>query len=242
MVVGPQDQRLMVVGAHAADFVWRSAGAIASITSRGGKAVAIALSYGARGEPGELWSKPGQMLDQVVLTRRAEATAAAKAIGAEFDCFDLGDYPLNVNADALERLAQLMRDFEPQIVITHTPLDPFNPDHPAAHDAAVRAEQLATGAGRAAAFKTIPQPQVLFFEPHYPDSSDFVPNVYLDVTPVHELKVQAMAAIASQRYMPEYQEMRAKQRAWQARRLSGRSDIQFVEVFQRFTPQIVDRL
>ncbi len=235
-------QRLVVVGAHAADFVWRSAGAIALVTRDGGKAIAVALSYGARGESGELWSQPDQTLEHVVRERHAEATAAAIALGAEFSCFDLGDYPLNVDQAALERLADLMRDFEPDTVITHGPSDPFNPDHPVAHAAAVKAEQLATGAGRAAAFKTIRQPQVLFFEPHYPDSSDFVPDVYLDVTPVNKAKVEAMAAIASQRYMPDYQQMRAQQRAWQARRLSGRTDIKYAEVFQRFTPQIVDAL
>src|SRR5579872_3012754 len=236
------ERRLLVVGAHAADFVWRSAGAIALITRGGGKAMAVALSYGARGESGELWSQPGQTIENVVRTRHAEASAAAKVLGADFNCFDLGDYPLNVDGVALERLAELIRVFEPHVIVTHTPLDPFNPDHPIAHAAAVRAEQLATGAGRAAAFKTIPQPQVLFFEPHYPDSSEFIPDVYLDITAVHETKAKAMSAIESQRYMPEYQEMRARQRAWQARRLSGRSDIQHVEVFQRFTPQVIDSL
>lgn len=232
----------MVVGAHAADFVWRAAGAIALITGAGGKAMALALSYGARGESGELWSRSGQTMERVVQARHQEASAAAKALGAEFNCFDLGDYPLTVDSRDLEKLAELMRDFEPQLIITHGPMDPFNPDHPVAHAAAVKAQQLATGSGRSAAFKTIRQPQVLFFEPHYPDSSDFVPDVYLDITPVQRVKAMAMAAIASQAYMPEYQEMRARQRAWQARRLSGRTEIKQVEVFQRFTPQIVDSL
>lgn len=236
------ERRLLVVGAHAADFVWRSAGAIALVTGSGGAALAVALSYGARGESAELWAQPGQSLEQVARVRHEEAAAAARVLGAEFVCFDLGDYPLHVAPHALVRLADLVREFEPNIVVTHTPQDPFNPDHPVAHAAAVRAQQLATGAGRTAAFKTIKQPGVLFFEPHYPDSSEFVPDVYLDITPVHDIKVKAMAAIASQRYMPEYQEMRSRQRAWQARRIGGRSDIEHAEVFQRFTPQVVTSL
>jgi LmbE family N-acetylglucosaminyl deacetylase len=47
------------------------------------------------------------------------------------------------------------------------------------------------------------QPEVYFFEPHHPDSSEFVPDVYLDITSVHEIKAQAMAAIASQRFTPQ---------------------------------------
>ena len=51
-----------------------------------------------------------------------------------------------------------------------------------------------------------------------------------------------MAAIASQRFMPDYQVMRARQRAWQAQRISGRTTIEYVEVFPRFTPHVVDDL
>ena len=40
---------LLVVGAHSADFVWRSAGSIAVATSQGGEALVLALSYGERG-------------------------------------------------------------------------------------------------------------------------------------------------------------------------------------------------
>ena len=39
----------MVVGAHSADFVWRSGGAVAVTTSQGGSALVLALSYGERG-------------------------------------------------------------------------------------------------------------------------------------------------------------------------------------------------
>jgi LmbE family N-acetylglucosaminyl deacetylase len=44
-------RRLLVVGAHSGDFVWRSAGAVAAATSGGGEAKVVALSYGERGSP-----------------------------------------------------------------------------------------------------------------------------------------------------------------------------------------------
>jgi 4-oxalomesaconate hydratase len=236
------EQRLLVVGAHAADFVWRSAGAIALTTMSGGIAKAVALSWGARGESGELWAQPGQTIQSVTDARREEASAAAEILGCEFTCFGLDDYPLDVDSERLAALADLMREFRPTVVVTHSAVDPFNPDHPVAHAAVVRAQQLATGAGRAAAFAIIPQPRVLLFEPHYPDSSGFVPDLFLDITPAHELKAAAMAAIASQQYMPDYQVMRSRQRAWQARRIGARPDIEFAEVFERFTPEVVNSL
>ena len=63
-------RKILVVGAHSADFVWRAAGAIAVITANGGQATVVALSYGERGESGELWKQPGQTVEQV---KRAEA-------------------------------------------------------------------------------------------------------------------------------------------------------------------------
>jgi hypothetical protein len=38
-------RRMLVVGAHSADFVWRAAGAVAAHTVAGGEALVLALSY-----------------------------------------------------------------------------------------------------------------------------------------------------------------------------------------------------
>jgi 4-oxalomesaconate hydratase len=112
-------RRLLVVGAHSADFVWRAAGVIGKHTLAGGEARVIALSYGERGESGELWKEPNQTVENVKRHRHAEAEAAAAAVGASFESFDLGDYPLHVNDAAIDRLADVMRDYQPDVVLTH---------------------------------------------------------------------------------------------------------------------------
>ena len=89
-------KKILVVGAHSADFVWRAAGTIATITSQGGSASVVALSYGERGESGELWKEPNQTVENVKRIRHEEAKTAAEAVGANFQCLDLGDYPLNM--------------------------------------------------------------------------------------------------------------------------------------------------
>ena len=53
-------RKLLVIGAHSADFVWRAGGAIAVATTNGGTARVLALSHGERGESGGLWEKEGQ--------------------------------------------------------------------------------------------------------------------------------------------------------------------------------------
>src|SRR5260370_16116330 len=94
---------LLVVGAHAADFVWRAAGAIAVHTGAGGRATVVALSYGERGESGDLWKEPGQTAENVKRIRHQECLRAASEIGADLVPFDLGDYPLDLPASAVHR-------------------------------------------------------------------------------------------------------------------------------------------
>jgi 4-oxalomesaconate hydratase len=120
-------KKLLVVGAHSADFVWRSAGTIAVTTSQGGTALVLALSYGERGESGELWKEPGQTIENVKRIRHEQAAAAAEVVGATFRSLDLGDYPLTMTEAAMEQLVEVFREEAPDVVLTHTPVDPFNP-------------------------------------------------------------------------------------------------------------------
>jgi 4-oxalomesaconate hydratase len=231
--------RLLVVSAHAADFVWRAAGAIATVTEAGGVAHVIALSYGERGESGELWKQPGQTEAKVKTIRRKEAESAAGVLGASFEPFDLGDYPLEMTREAIDRLTDAIRKFEPTMILTHATQDPFNPDHGTAYTATERARQLASGAGVASAFKTIKPPDFLLFEPHQPELCGFVPNTFLDITPVFSRKQAAMAELGAQAYLREYYSQRAVQRANHARRISGNKAIEQAEAFQRVTPLVL---
>jgi len=232
----------MAIGAHAADFVWRAGGAIAVTTAAGGAARVISLSYGERGESGELWREPDQTIENVKRVRHEEAERAAMALGADFRCLDLGDYPLELGRTELERLADEIREFAPDVVVTHTDRDPFNPDHAAAFFAVERARALASGAGVASGFKTIPPPVLFLFEPHQPELCNFTPTTFVDITSVIEQKRAAMAAMASQKYLQTYYDQRAEQRGNHARRASGAKDIAYAEAFQRVLPQVVETL
>src|SRR6185312_7509786 len=148
-------RKVQVIGAHSADFVWRAGGAVAKAVEHGGTAEVIALSYGERGESGELWKEEGQTIENVKRIRHGEAERAAAALGASFRCLDLGDYPLEVEGEALAQLVDT--------IVTHTDRDPFNPDHPVAFAAVERARALAAGAGVESAFDTIQPPQLLLF-------------------------------------------------------------------------------
>jgi 4-oxalomesaconate hydratase len=235
-------RRLLVIGAHSADFVWRAGGAIAVTTAAGGDALVLALSYGERGESGELWKEPGQTVEHVKEVRHGEAERAAAALGAQFAALDFGDYPLEIGKDELVAIADRIREFAPDVLLTHTDRDPFNPDHAAAFFAVERARALAAGAGVPSGFETVEPPELLLFEPHQPELCNFTPTTFVDITPVIEQKRAAMAEMKAQSYLVTYYEQRAEQRGNHARRSSGNSAVRFAEAFQRVTPQVVSAL
>jgi 4-oxalomesaconate hydratase len=234
--------RMLVIGAHSADFVWRSGGAVAVNTANGGAAKVIALSYGERGESGELWKEDGQTVENVKKVRHGEAERAAAVLGAEFECLDLGDYPLEIDTDALNLIADKIREFAPDVLITHTDTDPFNPDHPVVFAAVSRARSLAAGAGVASAFGTVTPPALFLFEPHQPELCNFTPTTFVDITAVMDKKIAAMDEMKAQKYLQTYYRERADHRGNHARRASGNADIRQAEAFQRMIPQVVSAL
>lgn len=233
-------RKLLVVGAHSADFVWRSAGTIAVTTSQGGSALVLALSYGERGESGNLWKEPNQTIENVKRVRHEQAAKAAECVGATFQCLDLGDYPLELDAAGMERLIEVFRSEAPDVVITHTAVDPFNPDHPVAHEAVAKARLLASGAGVASAFERVEPPVMYLFEPHQPELSEFVPNTFVDISPVFDKKVKAMEVMGAQSYLKDYYTELALRRANHARRILGKQGIEYAEALQRLTPAVVE--
>ncbi len=236
-------KRLLVVGAHSADFVWRSAGTIAVTTSQGGSATVLSLSYGERGESGSLWANnPDQTVENVKRIRHEMAAEAASHVGADFQCLDLGDYPLVITDEAMDKLVNIILKDKPDVILTHTPEDPFNPDHPVANQAVRQARLLASGAGVASAFKRVTPPDWYCFEPHQPELSGFMPDTFIDITPVMEKKIAAMNVMAAQGYLIEYYTELASRRGNQARRISGKNEVKYAEALQRMVPWVIKEL
>ncbi|MFX7793111.1 PIG-L domain-containing protein, partial [Acinetobacter baumannii] len=70
--------------------------------------------------------------------------------------------------ERIKQLTDIIGDFEPTVILTHSEKDPFNPDHPLAFQAVQRARLLSSGAGVPSAFKNINPPAWYSFEPHQP--------------------------------------------------------------------------
>ena len=236
---------LLVVSAHAGDFVWRAAGAIALATSRGQRAKVLCLSFGERGESARAW-REGKTLDEIKALRRGEAESAAAVLGAEIEFLDAGDYPLRESDELVDRIVRVYREFDPAVVLTHPLTDPYNGDHPAAARMALDARVLAQAVGYDAPGDPLGAPPVFFFEPHQPEQCDFKPNVLLDITDVFDVKRKAMECLAAQQHMWDYYTDLAKRRGVQVKRNAGPNlglpHNTMGEAYMRLYPQVTGQL
>ncbi len=235
----------LVVSAHAADFVWRAAGAIALHVQRGYRMKVVCLSYGERGESAKLWRNGAMTIDAVKAARRVEAEKAAQILGAEIEFFDLSDYPLRVNDEALFRLVDIYRALQPAFVLSHSAKDPYNFDHPLAMHVTQEARVIAQAEGHQPGGKIIGAPPVYAFEPHQTEQCEWVPDTFLDITGVWDKKRAAIEAMAGQEHLWEYYTRVAQQRGMQAKRnlgITSARKIDYAEGYMRLTPQVVNTL
>ena len=236
----------LVISAHAADFVWRCGGAIALHAKKGIDVTFVCLSFGERGESARLW-KEGKSLDEVKAMRRAEAEAAAEALGvARLECFDLGDYPLRLSEEDKYRLVDVIRDVQPSFMLSHSKYDPYNTDHMYTTQIALEARMIAQAWGHNPGQKVLGAPQLYLFEPHQTEQMGWKPDTFLDITPVWDKKRAAMECMNGQVHLWEYYTRVAQQRANHFKRnsggMSGGRDCKYAEGFESVFPRTVDEL
>lgn len=229
---------VLVISAHSGDFVWRSGGAIALSAQRGAAVHVLCLSFGERGESQGLWTQEGMTLDRVKQARRAEASAAAEVLGAGIEFLDLGDYPLRVDDTAVDRIVGVLRERQPDVLLTHVANDPYNRDHNQAHETTLLTRMVAQAHGHDRTTTPLGASQVLQFEPHQPEVCGFTPDLLLDVTPVFDLKAKAMACMTAQDHLVRYYTDLGVRRGVQAVRNGAPRDVTHAEAYQRTFPTV----
>lgn len=235
-----KNTNLLVVSAHAADFVWRGGGTIAKYVKHGANVSLVILSYGARGESNDLWNVEGQTLENVKAHRRGEIESAAKCLGVEnYEIWDFQDYHMDINSERMDQLVQKIREVRPNHILTHGPRDAFNPDHETVSKFVFDASVLSTSNGvRLEGTKTAKQASIFGFEPHQSEISDFKPEVIIDITETYEQKQSAMNCFKAQKHLIDYYGAKAALRGNHARRCSGNNEYKYAEAFSRFFPYV----
>ena len=125
--------RIIAFGAHPDDAELKFAGTAALFAAQGHKVKLVALTNGDVGH----FSQAGGPLAQ---RRKAEVEACHKKLGVATDVLDIHDGELMPDLETRKKVANLIREWQADIVLSHRPWD-YHPDHRAvgklAEDAAV---------------------------------------------------------------------------------------------------------
>jgi LmbE family N-acetylglucosaminyl deacetylase len=125
--------RIIAFGAHPDDAELKFAGTAALFAAQGAKVKLVALTNGDVGH----FSQAGGPLAQ---RRKAEVEACHAKLGVETEVLDIHDGELMPDLETRKKVANLIRDWQADIVLSHRPWD-YHPDHRAvgklAEDAAV---------------------------------------------------------------------------------------------------------
>src|SRR5262249_5391984 len=129
----------------------------------------------------------GKSNEEAASIRSAECEAACKIIGAKAVFAGQIDGSTEVSAARIEEMKKLMTAEAPDLLFAHWPID-THPDHQAASLLAQRAY-----------FSMSQRTQLYLFEVNTGSQSQgFMPNVYVDISSVVELKKSALFAHVSQ--------------------------------------------
>ncbi len=207
---GAMPIRLLCVFAHPDDETSSAAGTMTGVMATGGDVQVISAT---RGELGTLGTGGVTVArEELPAVREQELRAVLRTYGVRRDPIFLGhrDQEL-VNAPAEEVAAQVravMRDFDPDVVVTFGPLGiSRHEDHIAIHHAARLAFYEHISPGRSG-----PEPRLLYVAIS-PDFSDFdieldgpdaSPNVFVDVADYWQLKAGGLRLYRSQEDAQEF--------------------------------------
>lgn len=192
--------RVLAVMAHPDDAEMLVGGTLLHLAARGWAVGIITMTAGDCG------SDRSRSREEISRVRLAEAQQAADTIGAWYACAGFMDIEIFADARSVRRLVELLRRFEPDVVLTHSPAD-YMLDHE-------ETSRIVRGATFAAAIPLYETRQVPPAEPtprtpalYYADPVEGVdalgqrvhPHFYVDVTEQMEGKRRLLGCHASQR-------------------------------------------
>ena len=125
---------VLAIGAHGDDIEVQCGGTLAKCAARGDNVFMCVVTDG-RGRPR---GNP----DQIAEIRRGESQASAAVIGAELVWMGIPDGGLKLNDQFLHQFVEVIRETQPDVIITHPPED-YHPDHRYTNQLVLDAAQLA---------------------------------------------------------------------------------------------------
>ena len=215
--------RILVVGAHPADVFDQSGGTMAHHVQRGDDVTCVVLTHGARIHDNviseAMWHKtelPGAAELTSLIAERSDVKAnevrrACKILGVEkIIFFGADDAILLIKEEPIRRLASIIRQLKPDVVITHYPKegDEFVRSHAIAGQIVLHAIQYAGSVDPGDRNPAHRVAQVFFFgigaapirSTLWDSQGGFYNDVFIDISDVIEKKLAALDCLQSQGY------------------------------------------
>lgn len=183
---------ILAIAAHPDDVELSCCGTLMAEIANGKKAGIIDLTEGELGSRGD------------VPTRYAESAAAAKILGVQVrDNLKLADGFFQNNEASQLKVIEAIRKYQPEIVLCNAPED-RHPDHGRAARLVEDAAFL-SGLAKIVTYDNGVQqqhwrPKYVFF---FIQDRYLNPNFVVDITSVHDRKIQAIQAYSSQFFTPQ---------------------------------------
>ena len=183
--------KILAVGCHPDDLEIACYGTLAKYVKQGHD---VAVCHIANGNLGHVVIMP----EELGKVRFKEAEEASKIIGASHYSIDIGDlYVTAENDDLISKLAAVVRDVQPDVVITHNEQDYMN-DHMQTYYATFRA----TFGASCPHYDLNANPASAPLAPMYlmdtVSGAGFLPTEYVDISDVMETKLEALSCHKSQ--------------------------------------------
>lgn len=203
--------RIVCVGGHPDDPESGCGGALARYAAAGHDVTIVYLTRGERGID-------GKSLDEAARIRTAEAETACRILGAKPAFFGQIDGATELNQTHVAAMSQLLAARSPDLLFAHWPVD-THMDHQVASILTIRA------------WMRLRTPALYFFEVNSGSQTEgFLPNTYVDITPVVEQKKRALFAHTSQDGQAIWREHHEIMAQWRGREAGVPSAEAFVHL------------
>jgi N-acetylglucosamine malate deacetylase 1 len=170
--------RVVVFGGHPDDPESGAGGLVATLTQKGHEVIcAYATTF--RGDRRFFRRSEGEV-------REEEATAACKVLGAKPKFFPYAHEKLVADEASLKEVASWLAEVKPDIVVTHWPLD-THPNHHVVSSLVWQCYQR-RGGWNLYFFEVMTNQQTIGFDP----------DLFLDITPVRDVKKRSLGEHKSQ--------------------------------------------
>lgn len=185
--------RILAIGAHPDDCDLKAGGCAILWAQSGCPVRFVSVTNGEAGHH----EQSGEALAD---RRKAEAKAAGKVAGIEYQVLDNPDGQLVPGLEQRWEMLRLIRRFRPDLILTHRPND-YHPDHRYTSQLVQDCSYLM---GVPHICPDSPRlektPVMAYFRDEFQKPSPFVPDVTVDIDAVMDKKVQMLSCHASQFY------------------------------------------